>query len=149
MTTAAHRSRGFTLLELLLVLFLLGLVYAVSGPVLDAGSGGLSIKAAARQLAAGFRKARGVAVAQHTEATVTIDVKAHTFAVTGDSRIYELPRNVEVTMFTSQTELVSDAVASIRFFPDGSSTGGRVAVSIGDAKDIVDVDWLTGRVKLL
>lgn len=149
MTAGRHRYAGFTLLELLLVLFLLGLVYALSGPVLGAGSGGLSIKTAARQLAAGFRKARSVAVTQHTEATVTIDVEARTFAVTGDPRIYELPRNVEVTMFTAQTELVSDATASIRFFPDGSSTGGRVAVSVGDTKDMVDIDWLTGRVKLL
>jgi len=53
LTAGRHRYAGFTLLELLLVLFLLGLVYALSGPVLGAGSGGLSIKTAARQLAAG------------------------------------------------------------------------------------------------
>ena len=86
---------------------------------------------------------------QHTEAGLTIDAKARTFSVTGDPRVYDLPRNVEVTMFTAQSEILSDAAASIRFFPDGSSTGGRVAVSIGETKDMIDVDWLTGRVKLL
>ncbi|MBK9954605.1 MAG: GspH/FimT family pseudopilin [Rhodocyclaceae bacterium] len=149
LTAVVPRSQGFTLLELLLVVFLLGLVYALSGPLLEAGNAGLSIKSAARQLAAGFRKARSIAVTQHTEAGLTIDAKARTFSVTGDPRVYDLPRNVEVTMFTAQSEILSDAAASIRFFPDGSSTGGRVAVSIGEAKDMIDVDWLTGRVKLL
>ena len=140
LTAVVPRSQGFTLLELLLAVFLLGLVYALSGPLLEAGNAGLSIKSAARQLAAGFRKARSIAVTQHTEAGLTIDAKARTFSVTGD---------VLVTMFTAQSEILSDAAASIRFFPDGSSTGGRVAVSIGETKDMIDVDWLTGRVKLL
>jgi len=149
LTAVVPRSRGFTLLELLLAVFLLGLVYALSGPLLEAGNAGLSIKSATRQLAAGFRKARSIAVTQHSEAGLTIDAKARTFSVTGDPQLYDLPRNVEVTMFTAQSEILSDAAASIRFFPDGSSTGGRVAVSIGETKDMVDVDWLTGRVKLL
>ncbi len=66
LTAVVPRSQGFTLLELLLAVFLLGLVYALSGPLLEAGNAGLSIKSAARQLAAGFRKARSIAVTRST-----------------------------------------------------------------------------------
>ncbi len=37
---------------------------------------------------------------------------------------------------------------SIRFYPDGSSTGGRNTGSSGEGKYLVDVDWLTGRVSI-
>ena len=38
---------------------------------------------------------------------------------------------------------------AIRFFPDGSSTGGRVTLMVGERSYAVDVDWLTGRVRVL
>ncbi len=37
---------------------------------------------------------------------------------------------------------------AIRFYPDGSSTGGRITVASGERKFLVDVDWLTGRVSI-
>ena len=42
----------------------------------------------------------------------------------------------------------SDKRGAIRFYPDGSSTGGRITVSSGERKFLVDVDWLTGRVSI-
>ena len=32
------------------------------------------------------------------------------------------------------------------FFPNGTSTGGRVVLAASDGRRAVDVDWLTGRV---
>jgi general secretion pathway protein H len=37
-------------------------------------------------------------------------------------------------------------VGEIRFFPDGSSTGGEITLAGGNAHRYVQVDWLTGRV---
>lgn len=138
--------RGFTLLELLLVLLLLGLVYGLAGPMLSSGSAGLDMKAATRQLAAGLKKARGIAITERQEASLTIDVNARTFSVSGDPRIYALSRRLEVALYTAQSELSRDQVGGIRFFPDGSSTGGRITVSLAASKQTVDVDWVTGRV---
>ena len=140
--------RGFTLLELLVVLFLLGLVYALAAPALDAGATGLRMKSAARQVAAGLRKARGVAVAGRREAVLALDVEQRSFSVTGDPKTYELPKALDFALFTAQSEVLTGQAANIRFYPDGSSTGGRVTISAGESKQIVDVDWLTGRVKL-
>ena len=52
-------------------------------------------------------------------------------------------------LFTAQSDLVSDKIGAIRFFPDGGSNGGRVTVFAGERKYEVDVDWLTGRVAIL
>ena len=42
----------------------------------------------------------------------------------------------------------TDRVGSIRFYPDGSSNGGRVTVGAGGRAFAVDVDWLTGHVTI-
>ncbi|MGA7117479.1 MAG: hypothetical protein WBY12_09835 [Hyphomicrobium sp.] len=34
----------------------------------------------------------------------------------------------------------------MRFFPDGSSTGGRVTLVAGERKRLLDINWLTGAV---
>jgi len=141
-------SSGFTLLELLLVLLLLGLVYGLAGPMIGGGSEGLEMKAAARQLAAGLRKARSIAVTERREAVLTVDVGGRTFSVTGDTKIYALPQRLELALFTAESELLHEKIGNIRFFADGSSTGGRVTVSAAGAKQAVDVDWITGRVTI-
>jgi len=140
------QCRGFTLLELLLVLLLLGLMYGLAGPMLGSGSVGLEMKGAARQLAAGLRKARSIAITERREAALTIDVDARTFLVTGDPKTYSLPQRLDLGLFTAQSELVQEKTGNIRFFADGSSTGGRVTISAAEAKQTVDVDWMTGRV---
>ena len=56
---------------------------------------------------------------------------------------------IEVKLFTAQSDLVNDKVGAIRFFPDGGSNGGRVTLAVGERKYDVDVDWLTGRVAIL
>lgn len=137
---------GFSLIELILVLLLLGLVYGLAGPYLGVGQSTLDAKAATRQLAAGLRKTRSVAVAEGREAVLTLDVEGRKFTVTSDPKGYELPKSIELKLYTSQRELVDSSVAGIRFLPDGSSTGGRITIAVGEFEQIIDVDWVTGRV---
>ena len=51
-------------------------------------------------------------------------------------------------LYAAQSEVESARKGSIRFYADGSSTGGRITVSSGERKYLVDVDWLTGRVSI-
>lgn len=143
------RSSGFTLLELLLVLLILGLAYGLALPMLDNGSLGLELKSSARQVAAGLRTARSQAVSRRIEAVMTIDIEKKTFQITDDPKTYPLSNRLELSLFTAQTELEHGASGSIRFFPDGSSTGGRVSLTAGKEVMSVDVNWLTGRVSIL
>jgi len=143
------RSSGFTLLELVVVLFILGLAYAVAGPLLGDNVSGLDLKAASRQLAAGLRKARGIAVTERGQTVLTLDVDGRKFSISGDAKIYDLPKKLDYSLFTAQSEISQEKIGSIRFFPDGSSTGGRITVSAGEARQAVDVDWVTGKVQVL
>lgn len=150
MTPVGCRARGFTLLELLLVLLLLGLAYGLAGPLFGDKPAGAEMRAATRQLAAGLRKARSVAITQRRDAVLTLDVEARTFSVSGDPRVYALPRLLDYRLYTASAEALDERVGSIRFFSDGSSTGGRVTASApGGPSQSVDVDWLTGRATVL
>lgn len=141
-------NRGFTLIEILVVLFLMGLAYALTAPVIGSGAASLELKSATRQLAAGLRKARGFAITQRQEAILSLDVAAKKFAVSGENKAYTLPTRVELSLFTAQSEQVQDQVGNIRFFPDGTSTGGRITLSVGNTRNALDVDWLTGKVSV-
>ena len=59
-----------------------------------------------------------------------------------------LVARLELKLYTAQSEIVDDRRGAIRFYPDGSSTGGRVTVAAGERRLLVDVDWLTGRVSI-
>lgn len=140
---------GFTLIELLVVVVIMAMSYALASPMISSGVSGTELKASARQLAAGLRKARSDAVAQRRETVLTVDVEGHQFQLSGDQRVYRLPKSVDVKLFTAESELVNGSSGSIRFFPDGGSTGGRVTVSARERKYDVDINWLTGQISIL
>jgi general secretion pathway protein H len=140
---------GFTLIELLVVVVIMGLAYSLAAPLVGSGVGAAELKASARQLAAGLRKARSDAIARRQETVLTLDLEAKTFQLSNDQRVFRLPREVDVGLFTAQSERMGDNRASIRFFPDGGSTGGRVTVTGKQRTYEVDVNWLTGQVAIL
>ncbi len=147
--TGRPAQAGVTLLELLIVLSIMAIIAALVVPLLGPGVSNTELKSAARQMAAGLRLARSEAVAQRLDTRVMLDLEHRTFQVERDARVHTLPREVEMKLFTAQSDLVSDRVGAIRFFPDGGSNGGRVTLASGERKFEVDIDWLTGRVAIL
>ena len=143
-------SRGFTLLELMVVLVILTLMVALVPPLLSGLGITTELRGSARQLAAGLRAARNAAITEQRAATLTVDLDSRTFKVSSDPRIIGLPAEdkVEIKLYTAQAELMSDKTGSIRFFSDGSSTGGHITLADDKVEYRVNVDWLTGRVNI-
>ena len=146
--TRASRHRGFTLIEVMLVLVIGAVMYAVILSVPFRGASSADLKAAARTLASGLRQAQTLAMTTRKDMSLTLDLESREFTVTGDSTIRQLPKDLQLKLYTAQSEVTSDRRGAIRFYPDGSSTGGRITVAAGERKYLVDVDWLTGRVSI-
>lgn len=144
---------GFTLLELMVVLVIVGIIMATTLPMLlGSGPSNSEMRGAARQLAAAARQVRAEAVTQRREALLLIDLEKKRFKLDDDPHEVKLPDAIVLKLFTAQSDQISDTVGGIRFFPDGGSNGGRITLSAGDDSDRkyeVDVDWLTGRVAIL
>jgi general secretion pathway protein H len=130
--TSRLRQRGFTLLEMIVVLVILGLM---AGLVLARGpihSTRLDTQSTARDLAGTLRLARARAIAANR--SVTVNIASGAWQAEGTPTM-SAPRDVTLA-----------GTAKIQFAPDGSSSGGQIAVQGGDRRIGISVDWLTGRV---
>ena len=123
-------------------------IYAVVLSVPMGKASAADLKAAARSLAAGLRTAQSTAMATRRDALLTVDMESREYLASGEREAHTLPKSIELKLYTAQTEVISERRGSIRFYPDGSSTGGRITVASGERKYLVDVDWLTGRVAI-
>jgi general secretion pathway protein H len=132
----------------MVVLLIGSLMLAVIPPLVSGLGLTTEMRGAARQLAAGLRAARNYAITKQKEGTLMLDLEQRKFAVSGDSRTVTLPSDdeVQVKLFTAQSELVDETTGRIRFFPDGSSTGGHISLIDSKVEYRVNVDWLTGRI---
>ena len=142
-------ERGFTLVELLVVIAIIALLVGLAAPRLTAALPGVRLKSDALNIATSLRAARGEAIAANREAVFVLDNGSRQFYVAGLGERQPFGEAVEVTLVTARRELVDAARGAIRFFPDGSSTGGRITLAEGSREYRIDVNWLTGRVRVL
>jgi general secretion pathway protein H len=149
-TAAAQRlspSAGFTLIEMIVVLAILGMTLALFTAYRSPWSRTLSADDTASQLAADLRLARSQAIAGNRPVLFSVDLPAHQYRV-GAGDLRHIPGELRIELLTIANERQSERVADIRFNPDGSSTGGRI-VLVDDRRRIdIGVDWLTGRVSI-
>lgn len=146
--TAAGRG-GFTLIEMIAVLALVAIMAVAMSVSLVRGLASTKVKAASRDLAAALRYTRGQAIIKRQEQALEVDVENKTYQAPG-RRPVKLPDDMHIYLRTARDELSNEEATAgrIRFFPDGSSTGGRVRVSSGTREWIVNVTWLTGEISL-
>jgi general secretion pathway protein H len=145
--TSRNKEAGFTLIEMIVVLVMLGLVVGV---VLTRGpmrSRTLELRAAASELAAGLRIARAQAIKLDRPVTFLIDLARHSYSIDG-ARARALPLRMALSIIAVSGDTLGRRLGGITFEPDGSATGGRIEIADGDRRLQVGVDWLTGRVSV-
>ena len=136
--------RGFTLIELLVVMMILALAATTVGPLLSRGVGS-QLQSSVRDLATGLRWARSEAVSERRSVALWVDTADKSYVFETRRRRYRLPEEADVLVNTTEHE-VRDDLAAIRFYPDGSSSGGSIELGAEGVVFQVTVDWLTGAV---
>jgi general secretion pathway protein H len=136
---------GFTLIELIVTLAILGFALVLIAGYRAPWSSALGLKGAAAELASGLRLARSQAIADDRPVAFELDLADHRYRV-GDGPAHALPGQLSIELLTVAGENRGRVVGDIRFNPDGSSTGGRITLADGRLRVAVGVDWLTGRV---
>ena len=140
------RMAGFTLIEMLVVLVILGLTIALIVSRGPARSTGFDMRATAGDIAQQLRLARSEAIATDRLTRFTLDRGDRRYETNGVAGPL-LPPEVAVAM-TTVTGGKPRPLSAITFAPDGSSSGGRVVLVAGANAIAVVVDWLTGRVSI-
>jgi general secretion pathway protein H len=144
-----RKHQGFSLIEMTLVLFIMIIGLGIVIPNISSGFGSTQLKGVARDFASALRYARGQALISHQQTLVTIDLDNKTYQVSNRKKIFQIPDEIKLKLLTAQSELNGDGVGSIRFFPDGSSTGGRITLESNEIQWLVDINWLTGHIQIL
>ena len=126
---------GFTLIEIMVVLAILGMMVGLIVARGPARSPTLDLQAAAANVARTLRTARVHAITFNRPVNVVFDARGNSISVDGMAR--PVPAGIAF-----------HGAPGIRFSPDGSSSGGRIELAAGERRQLVGVDWLTGRVSI-
>lgn|SRR5690554_5591799 len=142
-----RQARGYSLLELMVVVALIAALATLSAMVIGQSMPGQQLRGTARDLAADLRYTRARAIASGREQVFVMDLDQRRWRAAGE-REGDWPETLRVVATTAREERPALRSAAVRFFPDGSATGGRFVLAYEQAAWRVDVAWLTGEVSL-
>jgi len=142
-----RRQRGFSLLELIVVVVLIAATTALAASVMTTGLPGQQLRNASRELAAQLRYTRAQAIVTGKPQLFTLDARSREWKAP-NRRHGQLPREIEVVATGARIEQTAPELMAIRFFPEGAATGGRIVLSRERAAWQLDVEWLTGEVTI-
>ena len=141
------RAGGFSLLELMVVMLIVSMLFALVGVSVGRSVQGAEIRNASREIVAGIRHTRGQAIIQRQQQVFHVDADTRTWTAAGREPV-QLPDGLDITIETARSELTGENAGGIRFYPDGASTGGSVELLANERTWTVEVSWLTGEVSL-
>jgi len=164
------RPAGFTLLELLIVMAVIGLSFFLVGPRVANSLANLEFTSAVKKTAGSLRYARNRATVQKTTWTVRIDFEKNSLILfperektedpaleegeegekkKSEKREYVLPSGVRWKKLQRGEEEWEDETAEILFLPTGGSTGGTLEMTNDRGRTYeITVDFITGTVQL-
>jgi general secretion pathway protein H len=140
-----RRRRGFTLLELVIVMALLAAILLVFTRVAGDPGGARALEGASSQLAGLLRAARSRAILNNRPAWVLVDLAGNrVLADSGDA--LQLSADTHLSLLAARSQIATAQAGRIVFEPDGSSSGGRIMLAGHGRTMIVGIDWLAGKV---
>jgi len=143
---ARPRRAGFTLVELLVALALVGMMLALVPPSLGRLRDSINYRDTVRAVITDLRAARQIALVEGRETRFLVDTAQHRFGLEGKP-LQALPEPLQMRATVATIEWTPERQAAIRFLPQGGATGGSVDVlrPSGDGVRIT-VDWLSAAV---
>jgi len=118
MTRGGHSSSGFTLIEALVVLAVVGLAAGIAYPQLDRALGAVRARQARSDVSAALLTTRALALRTGAAADLKIDPDGNGFSIGGGAP-HQLAGNAKI----------EGKPAQIWFYPDGTSLGGSLTLT--------------------
>lgn len=141
------RDTGFTVLELLVVILIVGFISAIAMRPEWHRSDAAELKSAALTLASDLRRTRSWAITHNTAALVHLDIDHHRYTQPGTSVTRDLLRSIAVrAALEDDAASRTSGTVNLRFWPDGTAIGADLLLTLHGQHQQVAIDWLTGHV---
>lgn len=176
-TCTLSPEKGFTLIELILVLVIIGFLTSLVAPAITSLAG-LKLKTATRKMAAGLRYARSQAVTTGSEYQVVFDIEKGEMIIESlqeeekpysysddyedgeeeedasakrmeKRKSYTIPKEVKLARVVIDGEEITEDQAWIDFYPNGSCSGGEIFLMDEKEREYrITLEFITGIVKI-
>jgi general secretion pathway protein H len=145
-----HRNiAGFTLLEIVCVLAIIGLLAALVLPSIPRHTSRARLEAYAIETAALLKADRNTAMRRGVPVATELSLETRTIRSRASGRAVRVPRDVGFDAVLASICAGQAAGTTIDFFPSGMSCGGTIVLSRLGTKFEIRVGWLTGGVEIV
>lgn len=140
------KAEGFTILEMLVVIMILALMTTIAGVNLQ-GKERNNLESVARILMTDLRYVRSRALVGSVDTEITFDVVAKNYFFYDAKISRKLPQTMSISLTVDKKNLDGNR-AKIIFYPDGSSSGGKISLTKDNRELEVSTAWLNGYVSV-
>jgi general secretion pathway protein H len=146
--SCGSNDAGFTLLEMIAATCLMALAAGLIMPRIGASRQTMRLRATTVELASNLKMTRAAALASNADAVLMVDIESRKYAAPGVVKPTQISKDISLRYEAEAVEQVNPSRAGFRFRPDGTASGGRIALQSGANVATISVDWLTGAVTL-
>ena len=141
-----YQIKGFTLLEMLVVIMIIAFMTTLVGVNLR-GKQSTDLESLGRTLIADLRYVRSKALVGSADTAITVDVSGSNYFSQDAAISRSIPQDVSIVITVDEKDIVGTR-GKIVFYPDGSSSGGKIKF-IKDGRELeVVTTWLNGYVTM-
>jgi len=136
---------GFTLLELIIVIFLITLMVGLSAVFFANTLPSGRFNATAREIASTIRQARHLAQLNGEKQILTIDLDSRSYGIEGRGE-KKLPSGIDIKMIDPLAGDVTSGKYPMAFHPTGSTEGGTIVLWSSSRAAHINIDPVAGAV---
>jgi general secretion pathway protein H len=144
----AGGSPGFTLIEVVAALAIIGLIAALALPLFPRGTTRAGVEAYAMQIASGLKGERVTAIRRGQTIATALDADSKSIRFGANGAVLRLPADVGFEALLAQRCAGRADGRIIAFYPAGGACGAAIALSRPGLRLEIRVNWLTGGVEI-
>ncbi len=142
-----RNAYGYSLLEAIIALAIVAGLATLAAASVVRPPGGAAVRAEARDIASALARVRAHAISTGQASDYRLDLSARVHQILDERRA--LRKDIDIRATVAESQRGENGEIGVRFFPNGSSSGGEIALDAGAASASVKVDWMTGRIRIM
>ena len=153
-----REPNGFTLLEMILVLVMMGLIAGLTLPFVVSTLDRIKLQSEVRQISSAIQFTRSEAISRKTLFIFNVDIDKYQYwlAIPKQEEVTQskpIDETVQIMDYQRADETLTEGTFMILFYPRGNSSGGTIRFKSIDDKDeeniyAVTIDPITGKPKI-